>query len=66
MAAKGVFVTVGFVGNGCTYESLAEHATETIEAIRKVVGELIEAGYLTIEEEEKLYIKTAPSFGVLG
>lgn len=66
MSAKGVFVTIGFLGNGCTFEGLARHASESVEAVKTAAQELIEAGYVAVEEDDKLYIKTAPSFGILG
>ncbi|CAN5855029.1 hypothetical protein BH24DEI2_BH24DEI2_09180 [soil metagenome] len=66
MSAKGVFVTIGFLGNGCTFEGLARHASEDVEAVKAAAQELISAGYVTTEEDDKLFIKTAPSFGILG
>ena len=66
MSAKGVFVTIGFLGNGCTFEGLARHASESEEVVKAAAQELIDAGYVVVEEDDKLYIKTAPSFGILG
>lgn len=66
MAAKGIFVTVGFLGNGCTFTRLTEHSRETVDTIKQAVEELVNAGYVTVEEGEKLFIRTAPEFGIMG
>lgn len=66
MAAKGVFVSIGFLGNGCSLEDLAKHALDELERIGAAVDELVRAGYVSVEEGERLHIKTAPSFGILG
>ena len=66
MAAKGVFVTIGFIGNGCTLSVLANHCNESLEALETASRELIDAGYIVTENEGELHIKAAPSFGILG
>ena len=66
MSAKGVFVSIGFLGNGCTLENLSEHSHDSLEALRGSVQELVQAGYLNLEEEGKLFIRAAPSFGIMG
>ena len=66
MSAKGVFVSVGFLGNGCTVENLLEHSHDSLEAVQRSVQELVQAGYLNLEEEDRLFIRAAPSFGIMG
>ncbi len=66
MSAKGVFVSIGFLGNGCSLDDLAKHTLDPLERLRESVSELVQAGYLDVEEGERLYIRAAPSFGILG
>lgn len=66
MAAKGVFVSIGYIGNGCTLNVLEKHCSETLEFLKAAAAELIDAGYITTENEGELHIKAAPSFGILG
>jgi hypothetical protein len=65
MAAKGVFVSVGFLGNGCSLEDLAKHTLDGLERVEAAVNELVQAGYVSIEDE-RLHIRAAPKFGILG
>ena len=66
MAAKGVFVSIGFFGNGCSLDDLARHTLDPLERLRDNIFELVRAGYLDIEEDERLVIRAAASFGILG
>lgn len=66
MAAKGVFVTIAFLGNGSSLDDLAKHTLDDPPRLQGFLNELVQGGYLSIEEGNRLYIKSAPSFGVLG
>jgi hypothetical protein len=66
MAAKGVFVTVGFLGNGCRVDELARHALDALEQVQGAIDELVQAGYLELDDERRLHIRAAPKFGILG
>ncbi len=67
MAAKGVFVTIGLLGSGCTVASLSKRASDAHKVVVAALEELIEAGYVTIDrdgEEERVFIRGPASFGV--
>ena len=66
MAAKGIFVTMGYLGNGRTLQDLGKLCNETLSDLERAAQELIEAGYIVTEGDGELHIKAAPSFGILG
>lgn len=66
MAAKGAFVTVGFLGNGCSVSELAQHTLDAPQQVQSAIDELVQAGYLELDGERRLHIRTAPKFGILG
>lgn len=64
MAAKGIFVTVGYLGNGSTMADLEKKTSDSLENIQQYVNELVNAGYVNIESGDEVHIKSAGSFGV--
>lgn len=49
LAAKGAFLSIGYLGNGCTVAKLAERTSDSLQAIEYILGELIDAGYVRLE-----------------
>ena len=65
MAAKGIFVTIGYLGNGCGLKNLLEHSKDSEKSVRKALQELSDAGYVTIDEENLIHIRSASQFGLV-
>jgi hypothetical protein len=65
MAAKGVFVTVGFLGNGCELANLQAHTRDTLENLQSALDELERYGYIGLNEGA-VFIRPAPEFGLSG
>ena len=63
LTAKGVFVSIGFLGNGCTLEQLVASSTSDSVAVTQALAELQSAGYVSHDEGTGLVIKTPSSFG---
>ena len=63
MRAKGIFVTIGFLGNGCSVEALAQQSTDSEAETKAALDELVKAGYAAIEDG-KVTIKPAATFGI--
>ena len=56
MIAKGVFVTIGYVGNGCQANALKEKTTETPDAIQKALKELEQFEYVILDADGSIHI----------
>ena len=54
LAAKGTFLAIGYLGNGCTVAKLAERTSDTLQAIEYILSELIEAGYVRTRGQHSL------------
>lgn len=63
LAAKGVFVTVGLLGNSCTLEELDSHCADTLEAIRAATEELVAHRYVTLEDD-RIVLRDLASLGI--
>jgi hypothetical protein len=50
LSAKGAFLAIGYIGNGCAVSTLAERTSDNLQAIEYILGELIEAGYVRLED----------------
>ncbi len=56
LAAKGTFLAIGYLGNGCTVAKLAERTSDNLQAIEYILSELIEAGYVRLEDSTLLIV----------
>jgi hypothetical protein len=63
MAAKGVFLTLGFMGNSCTLSQLMQRCSDSKEKLEDCIKELRQAEYITLEGDT-VAIKAASSFGI--
>lgn len=63
LAAKGAFVIVTLLGNGCSVEEIARHAKETPVAVEAALLELRERGYLRFEAG-RASLRDAADFGL--
>lgn len=63
MSAKGVFVSIGFLGNGCKLEKLLNRTTDSTAAILKALNELEKAGYIFVDERKTVHFKSLAFFG---
>jgi hypothetical protein len=66
MAAKGIFVTIGFLGNGCALQALLNHTKDTEALVESALQELTAAGYVTIDEGHYIHIRSAATFGIIS
>lgn len=62
MNAKGVFVSISFLGNGCTLDRLAQITKDGTHNILHALKELEQAGYILFEKTT-VRIKSAAYFG---
>jgi hypothetical protein len=63
MAAKGLFLTLSFLGNSATLEQLKTHCSDSELELRAALEELRQVQYITVEAEH-ISIKAAASFGI--
>jgi hypothetical protein len=63
MAAKGLFLTLGFLGNSCTVQQLKAHCSDSDDGLRRILEELRSVEYINLEGEH-VSIKAPASFGV--
>jgi hypothetical protein len=63
MAAKGLFLTLGFLGNSCTLTQLKTHCADSEESLRRTLEELRTVEYISLEGET-IAVKAPASFGV--
>lgn len=64
MAAKGVFSTLGLMGNSCSISELASRTKDKQQAVLAALGELERAGYIKIVDD-KVEVLSSGSFGVI-
>jgi hypothetical protein len=63
MAAKGLFLTLGFMGNSCTFAQLMDHCADSKDVLERAVAELCQVEYVTLEDGV-ISVKAAASFGL--
>jgi hypothetical protein len=63
MAAKGLFLTLGFLGNSCTLAQLRGHCRDSEAELLRSLAELRQVEYITVEAEQ-IMIKSPSAFGV--
>jgi hypothetical protein len=63
MAAKGLFLTLGFLGNSCTLVQLRGHCRDSEAELLRSLAELRQVEYITVEAEQ-IMIKSPSAFGV--
>jgi hypothetical protein len=63
MAAKGLFLTLSFLGNSATIEQLKTHCSDAETVLQAALGELRQVEYITVEGEQ-ISVKAAASFGL--
>ena len=49
LAAKGVFVTIGFLGGGCRLADVARHCSDESD-LESVLNELMTRGYVSVTD----------------
>lgn len=64
LAAKGVFATLGLMGNSCSVGDLAERTKDGEEAVRAALDELSAAEYVEVDDE-MVRVQSTGSFGVV-
>ena len=63
MSAKGLFVSIGFLGNGCKLDKLLSRTTDSTAALLKSLTELERAGYIEIDARKTIHVKSPAAFG---
>jgi hypothetical protein len=63
MAAKGLFLTLSFLGNSATMEQLKVHCSDAEGGLWTALEELRQVQYIIIEAEQ-ISVKAAASFGI--
>jgi hypothetical protein len=63
MAAKGLFLTLGFLGNSATFSQLERHCKDSKEALVGSLEELRQVEYVSLENDV-ISVKDASSFGL--
>ncbi len=62
MSAKGLFLSLGFLGNSCTLAQLKAHCRDSEAELLVTLNELRQVEYIALENET-ISIKSASSFG---
>lgn len=62
LAAKGVFVMIGFLGGHCTLADVYKHSSDEIDLV-PVVEELATRGYVNVVDEQ-ISVRDAAVFGL--
>jgi len=63
LAAKGVFVTVTLLGNGCRADEVARRCRDSAGNVEAALQELTRLRYLRMEEGA-IHLEEAPRFGI--
>lgn len=63
LSAKGLFVSIAYLGNRCKLANLTRHCSDDFNEIEFCLEELINSGYVELNSDE-VSIKPAASFGV--
>ena len=64
MAAKGVFSTLGLMGNSCSVAELASRTRDRQQVVQAALEELEQAGYVKVVDG-MVHVHSAGSFGVI-
>ena len=64
MAAKGVFSTLGLMGNSCSVAELASRTKDKQQAVQAALRELENAGYVEVVDG-MVHVHSAGSFGMI-
>lgn len=64
LAAKGVFATLGLMGNSCSIAELAARTNDKQQELRAALGELERAGYVKVVDGT-VEVHSAGSFGMI-
>lgn len=63
LAAKGVFVTVTLLGNGCRIEEIARHCRDEAGYVTDALRELTRLHYVRVDRDA-VRLEDAPDFGI--
>ena len=63
LAAKGVFVTVTLLGNGCRVVEIARHCRDTASNVDAALQELARLRYVRVEDGA-VRVEDPPRFGI--
>ncbi len=63
LAAKGVFVSVTLLGNGCRVEDIARHCRDARPSVEVALQELKQLRYVRVEDGG-VHLEEAPRFGI--
>jgi len=63
LAAKGVFVTVTLLGNGCHVREIAQHCRDVPSSVEAALQELAKLRYVRVEDGA-VRLEEAPRFGI--
>lgn len=63
LAAKGVFSTLGLMGNSCSVAELTSRTSDDRQVVRSALEELERAGYVEVSNET-VRVQSTGSFGV--
>lgn len=63
LSAKGLFVTIAYLGNRCKLANLSKHCSDDSDKINLCLEELISSGYVKMDADE-VSIRPAASFGL--
>jgi hypothetical protein len=64
LAAKGVFVTITLLGNGCRVLDIGRHCRDVPAAVDAALRELERLRYVRVEDDA-VRVEEASSFGIL-
>jgi len=64
LAAKGVFVTITLLGNGCRVQDIGRHCRDVPAAVDAALQELERLRYVRVEDDA-VRVEEASSFGIL-
>ncbi|MGL4609559.1 MAG: hypothetical protein ACRCYY_07715 [Trueperaceae bacterium] len=63
MSAKGLFLTLGYLGNSCTLEQLKGMCSNPESELHQILEELRQVEYISLEDG-RINVKAPSSFGV--
>lgn len=63
LAAKGVFVTVTLLGNGCHVQDIARHCRDAAPSVEAALKELTKLRYVQVDDGA-VRVEEAPRFGI--
>jgi hypothetical protein len=63
LSAKGVFVTVTLLGNGCRVQDIARHCRDVPSNVEAALQELLRLRYVRMDDDA-VRLEEAPRFGM--